>query len=431
MARGKQDQSSLDGRVSTGRDLARDDRIQRVRVRAGTLLAALKDVVGAVEGRNTIPILGNVLFAVSATHTTIELTGTDLDLWVVRELVCERQDAKEKAFALTLPAKPLLAVIGELDGDAMVTIAAPVDGDSRVTISAGRSRFRLPVLPVADFPLPPPLSVAASLGLGCSQLADAFAAVEHAISTEETRYYLNGIYMHAEESDLSLRLATTDGHRLARLTLPDLEGASAWPPLIVARKTVALLDKLLAGAAKTTPDQGPGQASAQVAIDAGGSVPGCLVRFAMPAADGGSIDLIAKTIDGTFPDYTRVIPSEIERTATIDRSALAEAVKRVAVLAEAKSRAVKAAFEHDCLTLTVTSPELGEATEEVPCSYSAAPLTIGFDAKYWRDALGALACDTVAMGMSDAQGPARIRAVEGDDGSESERLVQVLMPVRV
>ena len=199
--------------------------------------------------------------------------------------------------------------------------------------------------------------------------------------------------------------------------------------MIVARKTIGLLDRLLAGAAKTT--DGVNTTPAAVAIDAGGTVPGCMVRFLMDAADGGSIEILAKTIDGSFPDYTRVIPETVERTALVDRASLSAAVKRVAVLAEAKSRAVKAEFEDDVLTLTVTSAEAGEASEEVPCSYGGPPLTIGFDAKYWRDALGALACETVAMGMSDAMAPCRIRAVEGDDRSEGDRLVQVLMPVRV
>ena len=452
-------------RQAQGDRVSTDDmRIARVRVRAGTLLAGLKDVAGAIEGRNTIPILGNVLFAVSASASAIELTGTDLDLWVVRELACEKAEANERWFTLTLPAKPLLAVIGELDADAMVTISAPTPasagaglGEGRATISAGRSRFKLPVLPAEDFPLPPPIEVAASLELPCTQLADAFAAVEHAISTEETRYFLNGIYIHAEESDRSLRLATTDGHRLARLTVPDLEGASAWPAMIVARKTIGLLDRLLAGAAKTT--EGKETTPAQVAIDAAlrqaqgeRASEVHMVRFLMDAADGGSIEILAKTIDGSFPDYTRVIPSEVERTALVDRASLSAAVKRVAVLAEVKSRVVKAEFANDpgsgsgagMLTLTVSSAEWGEASEEVPCSYSGAPgdeeggrFTIGFDAKYWRDALGALACDTVAMGMSDASGPVRIRAVQGDprpgsgSSDECDRLVQVLMPWRV
>lgn len=422
MARGKQDE------VVDVPGKGEDRRVARVRVRAGTLLAGLKDVAGAVEGRNTIPILGNVLFAVSGA-SSIELTGTDLDLWVVRELACEKQDAGERWFTLTLPAKPLLAVIGEFDADAMVTISAPTEGEGRATIAAGRSRFKLPVLPAEEFPLPPPIAVAASLELSCSQLADAFAAVEHAISTEETRYYLNGIYIHAEADDLSLRMATTDGHRLARLLLPDIEEATAWPAMIVARKTVALLDRLLAGAAKTT--EGKDTAPAQVALDAGGTVPGSMVRFLMDTVDGGSIELVAKTIDGEFPDYVRVIPTTVEVTALVDRAALGAAIKRVAVLAEAKSRAVKATFGPDSLTLTGRSAELGEAVEALPCHFDGEHLEIGFDAKYWRDALGALACDTVAMGMTDAGGPARIRALEGDDGSEGERLVQVLMPVRV
>ena len=410
-----------------------DRRVARVRVRAGSLRVALKDVLDVVSRSNTLPILGNVLVEVAG--SAIALTATDLDCLARRDFACEKQDVGEMGFALTLPAQVLADVLGEIDADAMLTLGAPIVGDTRATLVAGRSRFRLPVLPATDFPtMDFPEGEGATLDLPCSQLADAFAAVEHAISTEETRYYLTGIYLHAHQvpgEPLVLRFVATDGHRLARLTLADVEGAEAWPAAIVARKTVGLLDKLLGAASKASD-------TARVLVDAAGTASGAggRIRWSFDLADGGSIELVAKTIDGDFPDYARVIPTTCEVHAFIDRASLSAAVKRVAVLAEAKSRFVKAEFERDVLTLTVTSPESGEASEEVPCSYSAEPLTIGFDAKYWRDALGALACDTVAMGMSDRMGPVRIRAVEGPStgsgsSEECERLVQVLMPVRV
>lgn len=414
---------------------APDPRRPATRVRAGALALALKDVVGAVAGRNTVPALEFVRF--EAGDRAIALMATDLDMWVRRDLASDdggEVDSKTwlasvRPFTVLLPAKALAALVGQFDADAMVTITAPTDTEKRAVIAAGRARFKLNCLPAEDFPGPPRGDVGASFELSCAALGDLFASVEHAISSEETRYYLNGVYLHPE--GLDLRAAATDGHRMARVSVEGPEGAASFPPGIIGRRTVALLDKLLVAAVKGA-EEG---SSPMVSIEAEGAIGGfgqaARLRFTMPAADGGEIELVAKTVDGQFPDYTRVIPADPPGCAMVVRASLIEAVKRVAVLAEDKTRAVKCQFDADRLTLTVAHSSLGEASEELPCTHEGA-LTIGFDSKYLLDALQALACDTVAFGLpSDGVGAVRLRAVDGVDQSESDKLVQVLMPVRV
>lgn len=405
-----------------------DKRIARTRVRAGTLASALRDVAGVVQGRNTVPVLENVLIEVA--DGAIALSATDLDIWVRRTLASDDAGEGDSAvwkassagFAMTVPAKVLAAVLGEIDPDAMAVLLAPTDAEARAVVQAGRARFKLPVLPVDDFPvLPEPLESAgeaARFEIRASQLADSFAGVEHAVSTEETRYYLNGVFLHPV--DLTLRFAATDGHRLARVAIDGPMGSASWPDMIVPRRAVAILDKLLASAIK---------ADDAATVDVTGTAG--RVQFALPAADAGEVALTTKLIDGSFPDYTRVIPTAPPCRAVVDREGLNAAVKRVATMAAKQSRAVKLEFAARVLTLSASAPELGEAVEELPCDFTGTDaLSIGFDSRYLRDALGAVASDSVVLRLTDAGSPCRIEA-EGADADGGEALVQVVMPVRV
>jgi DNA polymerase-3 subunit beta len=408
-----------------GSEGAGDPRKPATRVRAGTLAAALRDVKDAVAGKDTVPILGHVLIDVG--DGTISLTATDLDMWATRQLASDDRDgpaSKEwiesvRPFTLALPAKALGAIIGGFDGDAMVTITAPGGEESRATISAERSRFRLACLPVADFPDVPHFDVAHAFELPASRLADSFETVRHAVSTEETRYYLNGIYVHPE--GLSLRMAATDGHKLSRLIQDVPDGAASLTPLIVARRVVALVTGLAAGAAKA-------REGATVLVEV--SSCGLKSRWAMPAADEGEVTVFAKSVDGTFPDYDRVIPSDVDRRVTIAREPLAEAIKRVMAIAPKSSRCVKAEFTDSLARLSLTNADLGDASEELPCVLAGEPITIGFNGEYWRELLGAIATDEVTIGMNDPGAPAAIMAAESDEIS-SARVVHVLMPMAV
>lgn len=429
---------------------ADDKRIPRTRVRAGALAAALKDVAAALETRNTIPILDDVLIEVS--DGRIVLTGTDLDLWLRRDLASDdggQADSAEwkagsRGFALCLPGKKLAQAVAALDPDAMVTLTAPHASSSpgggdetRATLSAGRTRFRLSALAAVDFPRPLPLEAATSWSVPVSALGDMFGAVDHAVSSGQTRYYLNGVYWHisapaAGAPGPDLRLVATDGSRLARLSVAAPEGALTMPPAIVPKKAVGLLGQLLVAALKAAPEN----STPEVWVEASAE----RLRFTLPAGDGGEVTLETKTIDGDYPDYARVIPAAPAARAAIDRAALSAALKRVGVLGGENSRAVRADFARDPgslsaagqLTLTVTNAEIGEATEALACDYSGKALTLGFNGEFLRAALLALACDSVAFGLpDDPLGPVLLRGFDSGTGEEDERLVQVLMPMRV
>lgn len=398
--------------------MAAKQSVMRTRVRAGTLSAAMKDVVGVVKGGETMPILTNVLL--EAADGRIVLTATDLDHWARRTIASDdagQPDSREwqagsLPFGVTVPARLLGAAVARFDGDAMAVLS--IDG-SVLEVKAGRTRFRLPTLPVVDFPLPPPRDCPASMEISATRLDDLLNAVRHAVSTEETRYYLNGIYLHTDGMDL--KAAATDGHRLALCSLDLPEGGASWPAGIVSRRTVDLLRPLLAHALKAADKDKLAVPTVTVAME--GSV---AVRWTI----GEDIELVGKLIDGTFPDYARVIPTDSPNVASFAREAMIEAIGRVTVMAQDKTKAVKAAFEDGRVTLYVSAPDTGEASEEVPCNHAGEPVTIAFNGGYWREALGAIASDNVVMALRSPGDPARLR---GED--EDSRLVQVLMPMRV
>ena len=278
-----------------------------------------------------------------------------------------------------------------------------------MTIKAGRSRFQLPTLPRDDFPTIVEGDLPSSFELPARTLAELIDRTRFAISTEETRYYLNGIFLHVSDEDQPvLKAAATDGHRLARFTLPRPEGAAGMPDVIVPRKAVAELRKLLEEAL-----------DGNVEIDLSASK----IRFTL-GGEGGVV-LTSKLIDGTFPDYSRVIPTGNDKLLRLDPRSFYEGVDRVATIATEKTRAVKMGLDKDRVTLTVTSPDNGTATEEVASEYSSDPLEIGFNAGYLKDILGQIDSDTVEMHLADAGAPTLIRK------DENSPALYVLMPMRV
>jgi DNA polymerase-3 subunit beta len=436
-------------RKPTQGEVVQDKRKPATRVKAGSLAAALKDVLDVVESRNTIPVLANVL--VEARDGVITLVGTDLDIIARRTLASDDRDGpasqdwmgKVRPLAMTVPARALASIVGSFEAEAMVTLIAPERGggsaspggsatagdETRAVISAGRARFRLSCLPVDDFPATMAFPVKHSFTMGAAALADALAAVDYAVSTEETRYYLNGVYLHTAQAPGEpqvLRLAATDGNRLARRTLDVPEGAAAIGDaqggIIIARKTVRLLDRLLPEAVKACGDGKMAEVLIEVAAD------GKKLRFAMPAVDGGEVEILAKAIDGSFPDYGRVIPTGNDKRAVIGREALIGALRRVSLLSPKESRAVKAEFGERGLRLSVVNAELGLAEEDLACEWDGPDFAVGFNGSFWRESLGALAGDDVIMRFADAGGPA---LVTGTDDEAEARFVQVLMPMRV
>ena len=371
-------------------------------IERATLLRCLSHVQSVVERRNTIPILSNVLIEASA-DGTVKLMATDLDLQVVESMQAVSVEAPG---AITVSAHLLFDIARKLQEGSQVGIET---ADNRMTVKAGRSRFQLPTLPRDDFPVIVEGDLPTSFELPAKQLAELIDRTRFAISTEETRYYLNGIFLHVSDEDQPvLKAAATDGHRLARYTLPRPEGAQGMPDVIVPRKAVGELRKLLDEAL-----------DGNVEIDLSASK----IRFTL-GGEGGVV-LTSKLIDGTFPDYSRVIPTGNDKLLKVDPKSFFEGVDRVATIATEKTRAVKMGLEPDKVTLSVTSPDNGTAAEELPAQYGSEGFEIGFNANYLKDILQQIDGDTVELHLADPGAPTLIRQ------DEKSPALYVLMPMRV
>ena len=370
-------------------------------IERATLLRCLSHVQSVVERRNTIPILSNVLIEAEGDNS-LRVMATDLDLQVI-----EHMDANvDSAGSITVSAHLLFDIARKLPDGSQVSLEA---AENRMAIKAGRSRFSLPTLPRDDFPVIVEGDLPTSFELPAKTLAELIDRTRFAISTEETRYYLNGIFFHvSDDSEPVLKAAATDGHRLARFTLPRPDGAEGMPDVIVPRKAVAELRKLLEESL-----------DGNVQIDLSASK----VRFTL-GGEGGVV-LTSKLIDGTFPDYSRVIPTGNDKLLKLDPKSFHEGVDRVATIATEKTRAVKRGLDKDKVTLTVTSPDNGSTTEELPAEYGADGFEIGFNAGYLKDILNQIDADTVEIHLADAGAPTLIRK------DENSPALYVLMPMRV
>ena len=367
-------------------------------IERATLLKGLSHVQSVVERRNTIPILSNVLLEATA-EGVLRLMATDLDLQINEQVAA----AVDQPGATTVSAHTLFDIARKLPEGSQVSLHA---ADGRMAIRAGRYNSSLPTLPRDDFPVIAEGELPTRFELPAESLTQIIDKARFAISTEETRYYLNGIFLHASDDGGRpvLRAAATDGHRLARVTVPLPDGAAGMPDVIVPRKCVAELRKLL--------DEVDGSV--------GVSLSGSKIRF-----DLGQAILTSKLIDGTFPDYSRVIPTGNDKILKIDPGSFMEGVDRVATIATEKTRAVKMALDRDKITLSVTSPENGTAAEEVPGDYAAQSFEIGFNSRYLMDILGQIDGDTVEVHLADAAAPTLIRE------NDKAPALYVLMPMRV
>jgi DNA polymerase III subunit beta len=390
------------------------------------LLAALDPIARIVERRNTIPILGHVRLQAggaqvaeggSATQNRLMLTGTDLDL-ELRRIVSGDGVLPD----ITAPAHLLHDILRKMPKGGQVSIELPgsssakrgsPEEDMRMIIKSGRSRFTLNTLPAEDFPDITGGELPHRFDIAGEALAAMISTAQFAISTEETRYYLNGIYLHVpviEGEAGPLRAVATDGHRLARV---DHLGSSSpkggspieIPGIIVPRKAAAEIGKMAEAA---------GEESVTVEVNT--------TKIRITAGD---TVLTSKLIDGTFPDYQRVIPSGNDNLITLDRDDLAAAVDRVATISSERGRAVRLSLTPGQMRLSVSNPDVGEASEEIAADYAGAPIEVGFNARYLADILGQIEADTVLIKLADPGSPAILQAREGAPA------LFVLMPMRV
>ncbi|MEX0371257.1 MAG: DNA polymerase III subunit beta [Tateyamaria sp.] len=371
----------------------------KISVERGVLLKAVSQAQSVVERRNTIPILANVL--IEAEGSDVTFRATDLDIEVVDKAPAQ----VERAGATTVAATTLHEIVRKLPDGALVTLTADTAA-GRLTVEAGRSNFSLATLPKEDFPVMASSEYASNFSVEAPKLRRLFDKSKFAISTEETRYYLNGVYMHIADGDdgKALRCVATDGHRLARIDSDLPEGAADMPGVIVPRKTVGELRKLL------------DDDDMKIAV----SVSETKVRFATP-----DITLTSKVIDGTFPDYTRVIPVGNTRKLEVDASDFAKAVDRVATVSSERSRAVKLQLDEDRLVLSVNAPDSGAAEEELAVAYGDERLEIGFNAKYLLEIASQVDRENAVFMFNSSGDPTLMR--EGTDQSA----VYVVMPMRV
>ena len=369
-------------------------------IERGELLKALGHVTSVVERRTTIPILSNVLLR--ATGGSLQFNATDLE----RE-VAEQTDAElMQDGAITVPAHLLHDIVRKLPDGAQVQMERDAERE-RVALSSGQSRFALQTLPAEDFPDLAAGEMGHEFSLPAHELKRLIEKTRFAISTEETRYYLNGIYLHTaagSDDEPTLRAVATDGHRLAQIELPQPAGADGMPGIIIPRKTVHELHRLLEDGGK----------------DVSIGVSASKVRF-----ETGSMTLTSKLIDGQFPDYARVIPQNNDKEMRVSNAEFMSAVDRVSTIASERGRAVKLNLEPDKLVLSVNNPEGGSATEELAVGYSSEPLEIGFNARYLLDIAGQLESEQATFFLADPGSPTMVR--DSDDAGA----LYVLMPMRV
>ena len=365
----------------------------------GGLLKALTHVQSVVERRNTIPILANVLLR--ADEGVVELAATDMDISVIEKVAAE----VSQPGSTTVSAHTLFDIVRKLEDGAQVELGGGTE-EGQLAVRSGRSMLKLATLASEDFPAMSDDDMPHGFSLGTAELRSLIDRTRFAISTEETRYYLNGIYLHAAKGEKGpvLRAVATDCHRLALMESPLPQGAEGMPGVIVPRKTVNELRKLI------------DEAEDEIAI----LLSDTKIRFAV---DG--IILTSKLIDGTFPDYDRVIPDGNDKFMEVSCKRFERAVDLVSTISTEKSRAIKLSLGENSLTLSATSPDAGSATEELEVEYGDEELEIGFNSKYLIDITQQINGDSARFALSDAASPTIVR-----DSTDPSALY-VLMPMRV
>jgi DNA polymerase-3 subunit beta len=376
----------------------------KLTIERSALLRALGHVQNVVERRNTIPILSNVLLVADPDQGGgLRLTATDLDLAMVEGAEADIQQPG----GTTAPAHMLYDIVRKLPDGAQVELDSAAD-DGRLTVRAARSKFALSCLPREDFPVMADDNLPHQFSVPAKDLRRLIEKTRFAISTEETRYYLNGIYLHAPEDAPVLRGVATDGHRLAHVDVDLPNGAAAMPGVILPRKAALEVLKLIE-------DSSQGDDTVDIALSDG------KIRFTI-----GEIVLTSKLIDGTFPDYQRVIPSGNDKRMEVDCKSFQAAVDRVATISSEKSRAVKLAVSGNAVTLSANNPEQGSGTDEVPATFTGdEALEIGFNARYLLDIASQIEGENISFDLSDGASPTIVR------DAADPRALYVLMPMRV
>ena len=365
------------------------------------LLTALQHVHSVVERRNTIPILSNVL--IEAKEDGVYLTATDMDIAVIEKINLEKSEVMQLG-TITTSAQMLYDIVRKLPENIKVELLS--EKNDRLGIKASSSSFALNCLPAEDFPSISQEEFKYTFSLETNDLIRLIDKTSFAMSLEETRYYLNGIYLHAvkDTDGEKLRTVSTDGHRLSRVDTNIPEGANEIPGVIVPRKTIMEIRKLLEDHSDI--------------INLSLSDNKIKLSFS-------NVILTSKLLDGTFPDYSRVIPEQNDKTVTISNQLLSEAVDRVSTVSTDKTRAIKVNISKGNLIISATNPDKGSASESLDVIYDGEEVEIGFNSKYVLDVARQIKGNEIIIKLSDSVSPTLV--YDKDD----KGVLFVLMPMRV
>tara|TARA_Y100000590_G_scaffold286055_1_gene321885 strand:+ start:465 stop:1583 length:1119 start_codon:yes stop_codon:yes gene_type:complete len=371
----------------------------KINVEKANILKSLTHVQSIVEKKNSIQILSNIL--IEAKDNSLILSATDMDISITETLNCNVIEGG----ALTVSAHTLYDIIRKLpDGNEIEFISN--DG-KMFTIRSGKSRFSLGCLPKEDFPIIEIDKLNTELTIDSQDLLKLIEKTRFAISTEETRYFLNGIYLHKKKDDNNnefLSMVATDGHRLAKIDFNSKENITEIPGVIIPRKTIYELCKLL----------GDFSGNIKINVDANK-----IIFFVDKSI------LISKLIDGSFPDYQKVIPSNNDNTLTVNRNLFCTAVDRVSTITTERSPAIKFKLLKDVMNMTSVDSESGQATEDIVTDYSGDEMEIGFNSNYILEMVRNLEDENVVLSFKDSSSP--VTATE----KSNPNLIYVLMPMRV
>lgn len=365
-----------------------------VKAKRDEILNPLSAVSGIIERRHTLPILSNVL--IDRTASSVSFLATDIEIQITARSTLT---AAGEARAITVGARKLVDILRALPDNAEVTLDQQ---EKRLLVKAGKSRFTLQTMPAEDFPrLAKPAGDVARFALPQKALRRLLGLVQYAMAQQDIRYYLNGLLMVVEEKQL--KLVATDGHRLAFASLK-LDADLPRQEVIVPRKTVLELSKLLA------------DSEDEVKIE---------VSPSQAAFSFGTIELVSKLVDGKFPDYTRVIPTQHKNRLNIERESLRQALLRAAILSNEKFRGVRWVLADGSLKIVSSNAEQEEAHEEIEVKYSGDALDIGFNVNYLLDVLNNVSGTEIECAFGDSSSSALISYAAEKD------FKYVVMPMRI
>ena len=363
-----------------------------IRVNRSEFLTELAPMQGIVERRTTIPVLSHILLA--AEGDQVRVAATDLDVSLTSWCQAEVQGHG----GIAVQARKFLEIIRAVDHD---EVDLKLEDEKRLAISAGRSRFKINGLSPEDFPTLPEVGESEATEIPFADLKRMVSKVIFAVSTEESRFQLNGALLQFKEG--AIEIVATDGHRLA-LVENELAGGTPRDGVLVPRKALQELQRF----------EDEGNVSFRSSEHH--------LSFKI-----GRRELVCRILEGTFPDYERVISKENDKQAHFDRRHLTQAVQRVALLTGDRARAVRLNFAPDLLTISAANPDLGEAVEELACEYQGDELKLGINPDYFAQFLGALSTDKVRFDLKDENTQCIGRPVEGED----RRYLCVIMPMRI